>query len=812
MNEKSLAFSAMFISVALFLIIGFLMYYPIYVYYNGNNFIGDSTYRFFAKSSILTKAYTNKLLLFSVITGATLLYSYKRDKKGSKIYAFSLALFGILMLLASDLINLTNMVMSYFSMFLYIFGFIFSLIGITKIRKIYNYKDLSEEDPFNDENETFAQTTEKIETKYSVNIPYEFIFKKKINQGWINFVNLFRALLIIGTPGSGKSFALIEEIIEQFIAKAFTLLVYDFKFDTLSKIAYNYLIHYKEKYKNDEEKMKLMPQIYFISFDNMKKTHRCNPIDPYLMKNQSDASNAASTLLKNLNKEWIKKMDFFSRSALSFGSGLIWYLKNKSEEHGKNYCTLPHVIILSTVNLDYLLKIMLKDVEVKTLMIPFKDALEREANQQLAGQTASAQISLSSLANKEIFYVMSGNDFRLDLNNPEHPKILCLQNNPDRSEIYSAPLGLYINKILQVVNQKGKRPLGLILDELPTIFIMGLRKIIDTGRSNLVATVLGIQSLAQLITEYSKEQADVLFDNCANIFCGSAKGETASRLSKIFGKIHQKKVSKTISKQDVTSNESTVMQELLPESKIASMSTGHFAGIVADEFQNKIEQKLCYGLVKPNMESKKFQNKHDIPIINDFKNQDHDIILKNKLNDVIHLNLYNNLKDIDFDHLNYIDFYNDYALEFSKKYYNNEIDCNKFIAIIKEIKLYDNLAELKKLYSEAIEENIIKFINFLVEESIINTNMDKILTSNFIQILKDVEELVKIEYYNVTGEYPEHRIFDENKINDNMTEVLSKEEELTAAFMNAPDDELEFDVNEIEDDEDELPPYRQINN
>ena len=177
---------------------------------------------------------------------------------------------------------------------------------------------------------------------------------------------------------------------------------------------------------------------------------------------------------------------------------------------------------------------MLGDIEVRNLMIPFKDALEREAGQQLSGQTASAQISLSMLATKEIFYVMTGNDFQLDINNPKKPLIVCIQNNPDRSEIYAAPIGLYINKILQVVNKPGCRPLGLILDELPTVFIMGLRKIIDTGRSHFIATVAGVQSITQLIADYGKDLADVIFDNCSNVFSGAAKGGNGSQNQRNF--------------------------------------------------------------------------------------------------------------------------------------------------------------------------------------------------------------------------------------------------------------------------------------
>ncbi|ASV32356.1 MULTISPECIES: type IV secretory system conjugative DNA transfer family protein [Flavobacteriaceae] len=786
MNDKNLAFSAMLLSVAVFTLIGFMAYYPILQYQQWDSKLSEIGYHFLLRFEALQRPLHSRGLLLMCILGAVMLYNPR--KREGKSFLTGLLYFGlgVLLLLLTGYLAPANLGLFWCSAVLYILGFIFAVSGAVHLFQVMDYGNEAEDDPFNDKNETFRQTEKLVDTPYSVNIPYEYRHKGKLRKGWINFVNLFRALLIIGTPGSGKSFALIEEIIEQFIEKGFTLLIYDFKFDTLSKIAYNYWMRKKERLmaaKSDE--LIELPEFYTLSFDDIEKSHRCNPIDPYLMRNQTDAADAATIIMKNLNKDWIKRSDFFSKSAISFVSGLIWYLKKKSEETGKNICTLPHVITLSTVNIEYLLTIMMREVEVRSLMIPFKDAMERQAGQQLAGQTASAQISLSMLANKEIYYIMTGNDFRLDINNPKKPKIVCIQNNPDRSEIYAAPIGLYINKILQVVNKPGGRPLGLILDELPTVFIMGLRKIIDTGRSHYVATVLGIQSITQLIADYGRELAEVIFDNCSNVFSGAAKGETARRISDIFGRIHQEKKSKAVSNNDTTVNFSTILSELLPKSKITSMSTGHFGGIVADTFEHPIEQKLCFGLLRPNMASKKIQGKYEIPNHADFRSKNHSEFVKDRLKLMQTLDFHATIQKIDCNQLDYLGFYKYYIDAFAEKHYPNSIKRVQFIKLARELKLYDHLQALDGHINkkEGTEDTLKLFLATLVDRMFVNKEIERILDANFLKVIQDIDDLVTEEYEICTGKKPEFTVFDKAKTGDQIGESLEKEEEIAQNFM-----------------------------
>ena len=786
MNDSKMAYSVMLISTFLFLAIGFMDYYPLVIYHQWENPSTKFLYEFLIKFEPLRTKYQNKLLLLMAIVAAVMLYNPKKVSGKSYVKGLLYLVLGVGLLYFCDFMKTTSVQIYWMSTICYFLGFLFSLSGSVHLFQVLSFSNPAKDDPFNEKNESFLQMEEKIDTPHSVNIPYEYRYNGKIRNGWINFVNLFRALLIIGTPGSGKSFALIEEIIEQFINKSFTLLIYDFKFDTLSRIAYNYWLRKKEDLeKNNPELLHLIPEFYTVSFDDPEKSHRNNPINPYLMKSQIDVADAATIIMKNLNREWIKQNDFFSRSAISFVSGLIWYLKKKAEETGTNICTLPHVIILSTVNIEYLLDIILRDMEVRSLMIPFKDALEREASQQLSGQTASAQISLSMLTTKEIFYIMTGNDFQLDINSKSKPKIVCIQNNPDRSEVYSAPIGLIINKTLQVVNKPGGLPMGVILDELPTIFLMGLRKLIDTGRSHLIASVIGIQSISQLIVDYGKELADVLFDNCANVFSGAAKGETARRMSEIFGKIHQEKASKTMSKNDTTTNLSTQMMELMPKSKITSMSTGYFGGIVADTFENTIKQKLCYGLLKPNMASKKIQKKYDTPMVRDFKVANHDQLVHEQLVLLQDLNFYHILVKLDLQQNDYIAFYNTYLDSFSKE---NFVISNKrmqFVKIVRELKFFDHLNVLEDMIKKDhnATAKIKPFIEKLVDRMFIEKEIKRVLDENFINVLQDIDKLVKNEYYLCKGKYPEFTIFDPEKITDEIETTIDDNKEIAQNFM-----------------------------
>lgn len=441
------------------------------------------------------------------------------------------------------------------------------------------------EDVFNNENESFMQETRLMENEYSVNLPTKFWYAKKQHNGWINVVNPFRASIVLGTPGSGKSYAVVNNYIKQQIEKGFSLYCYDFKYPDLSIIVYNHL-------KNHQDAYKVIPKFYVINFDDPRGSHRCNPINPEFMTDISDAYESAYTIMLNLNKTWIQKQgDFFVESPIILLASIIWYLK--IYENGK-YCTFPHAIEFLCKRYEDIFPILTSYSELENYLSPFMDAWQGGAADQLMGQIASAKIPLSRMISPQLYWVMTGNDFSLDINNPSEPKILCVGNNPDRQNIYSAALGLYNSRIVKLINKKGQLKSSVIIDELPTIYFRGLDNLIATARSNKVAVCLGFQDFSQLNRDYGDKESKVVMNTVGNIFSGQVVGETAKTLSERFGKVLQKRQSMTINRNDKSTSISTQMDSLIPPSKISNLTQGMFVGAVSDNFDERIEQKIFH--------------------------------------------------------------------------------------------------------------------------------------------------------------------------------------------------------------------------
>ena len=444
------------------------------------------------------------------------------------------------------------------------------------------------DDVFNNENESFMQETRLLESEYSVNLPTRFYYKKRWNDGWINVVNPFRASIVLGTPGSGKSYAVVNNFIKQQIEKGFSMYCYDFKFPDLSTIAYNHLMNHPDGYK-------VQPKFYVINFDDPRRSHRCNPIHPDFMEDITDAYESAYTIMLNLNKSWVQKQgDFFVESPIVLFTAIIWFLK--LYENGK-YCTFPHAIELLNKRYEDVFTILTSYPELENYLSPFIDAWKGGASEQLMGQIASAKIPLSRLISPQLYWVMSGSDFTLDINNPKEPKVLCVGNNPDRISIYGAALGLYNSRIVKLINKKKQMKSCVIIDELPTIFFKGLDNLIATARSNKVAVVLGFQDFSQLKRDYGDKEAAVIMSTVGNVFSGQVVGETAKTLSERFGKILQKRESMSINRNDTSTSINTQLDSLIPASKISTLSQGIFVGAVADNFGEIIEQKIFHAQI-----------------------------------------------------------------------------------------------------------------------------------------------------------------------------------------------------------------------
>ena len=501
-------------------------------------------------------------------------------------------------------------------------GYILLLMSGVWISRMFKHNLM--EDVFNVANESFMQETRLMENEYSVNLPTKFVYQGKEWDGWINVVNPFRATIVLGTPGSGKSYAVVNNYIKQTIAKGFATYIYDYKFDDLSVIAYNELLKNIDKYK-------VKPSFYVINFDDPRRSHRCNPINPKFMVDISDAYESAYTIMLNLNKTWIQKQgDFFVESPIILLAAIIWYLRIYKD--GK-YCTFPHTIEFLNKPYADIFTILTSYPSLENYLSPFMDAWKGGAQDQLQGQIASAKIPLSRMISPQLYWVMTGDDFTLDLNNPNEPKILCVGNNPDRQNIYSAALGLYNSRIVKLVNKKGQLKSSIIIDELPTIYFRGIDNLIATARSNKVAVCLGFQDYSQLARDYGDKEAKVIQNTVGNIFSGQVVGETAKNLSERFGKILQQRQSVSINRQDTSTSINTQLDFLIPASKISNLSQGTFVGSVADNFGEEIDQKIFHSRIivdsaKVSAETKAYKK---IPIVNEFKDENGNDIMQEQI-------------------------------------------------------------------------------------------------------------------------------------------------------------------------------------
>ncbi|WP_416988981.1 conjugal transfer protein MobC [Alistipes dispar] len=571
-----------------------------------NAVVDDILRRFQAETGLFSHAVTTKLCALVLLAVGCYGTKSVRDNKVSGRRIALAAAAGALLFFGCDLARIVpgDLRLRFWGYVLTLAGGYLLLLaaGVWIGRRIGKP---SVDDPFNEENESFMQETRLLENEYSVNLPTRFCYNGQSRTGWINVVNPFRATAVLGTPGSGKSYAVINSYIRQHIEKGFAMYIYDFKFDDLSTIAYNHLLRHLDKYE-------VKPRFCIINFDDPRRSNRCNPLDARFMTDISDAFESSYVILLNLNKTWAQKEgDFFSDSAIVLLAAIIWYLKIYD---GGRYCTFPHAIELLCQPYEKVFPVLASYPELENYLSPFMDAWQSNAQDQLQGQVASAKIPLTRIISPQLYWVMTGSDFTLDINNPEAPKILCIGNNPDRQNIYSAALGLYNSRIVRLINRKGRLKSSVIIDELPTIYFRGLDNLIATARSNKVSVCLGFQDFSQLERDYGDKEAKVIINTVGNIFSGQVVGDTARTLSERFGKIVQRRESYSVSTESVTTSTNTQLDTLIPPSKISTLTQGVFVGAVADNIDQPIEQKIFHARIEIDSGRLKAETASYVPI------------------------------------------------------------------------------------------------------------------------------------------------------------------------------------------------------
>ena len=463
-------------------------------------------------------------------------------------------------------------------------GFTATVVGASLLWK-HLRPGVRETDPQSD---TFLQCGRKLENRYSVNIPTRYCHGGRMRDGWINVVNPFRGTLVLGTPGSGKSYSVYGPFIEQMIGKGYTMFVYDYKYPDLTRTVYDELCENIGQYP-------VRPHFYTIDFQHPEYSNRCNPMHARYILDPADSAEVAEIIMLNICPGKEQKNDFFDMSAKNYLDSAINYL---SRYEGGRYCTFAHLVEFVCRDYKDVMRILAADPVLEVKMAPFISAMEGGAQDQLQGQIASATIPLAKFASPELYWVLTGDDFTMDINDPSDPKIVCVGNDPKRQAIYGTTLALYTSRLCKTVNEKGKLHSAVLLDELPTIFVKGLDNLIATARSNKVAVVLGAQDRSQLVRDYGQKESDVIFNTVGNIFAGQVNGDTASKLSKSFGKEFRDRRSQSYGSDSESETLSRQLEDRLPVSVIETLSQGVFCGKVQDDFGMKNDYKFFHAEIQ----------------------------------------------------------------------------------------------------------------------------------------------------------------------------------------------------------------------
>jgi len=457
---------------------------------------------------------------------------------------------------------------------------------------------------FGQGNEGFPQETRLIKGEFSLHLPAQYKLQGVAISSWVNFINPRRGILIVGSPGSGKSRFIIEPLIRQVIEQGQALFVYDFKFPALTRQVYGHFLANRGKYP-------ATAGFYCIQFNDLSRSHRCNVLEPTTLRSLSDALGVARTLLLSMNKTWVQRQgDFFVDSPINFLAALIWFLRKYDRG---NYCTLPHAIELAQMPYEKLFPLLKTQHEIATLVQPFAEAWQNKTFEMLDSQISSARIPLARLATPDMYYILSGNDLSLQINDAAAPKVLCLGGSPANREALGPVLSLYIDRLNQLCNESDRRPCAIVCDEFATVRAYSMATTIGTGRAHYITPIIAVQDLSQLRTLYTKDEADLFLNISGNLLCGQVSGETARWVSERFPRIQREKESVIYGEQGTSVSTTLQWEPTATQSTIAGLSSGEFVGVLADDPDKQMELKFFHGhLVREDADG---ERRVELPVV-----------------------------------------------------------------------------------------------------------------------------------------------------------------------------------------------------
>jgi hypothetical protein len=577
------------ISVVLLLVHLYYFEYRLFEHWGWTGAAGDYVLGKIAGTGLFFHPNRSKLIALSFVALSTLSSRGRKNEKISPIGVWAWVLCGLMFYFVSgplllqvpgaDFVTLGVVYLA-----LTAAGFLMVVRGSARLSRLLQLP-WSRDDRFGTRVRGFPQEERRLQSEFGLYLKSRYMYQGKQRESVINLINPRRGILIMGSPGSGKSWLIIEPLMRQLIEKGYAMFVYDFKFDSLSKLAWRYFQANRSRYS-------ISAGFYCINFSDLSRSNRCNVLHWWTLDWLSDALGASRAILLSLNKDWIHRQgEFFVESPINFVAALIWYLRQYEDAR---FCTLPHVIELAQVPYDQLFAILKTQPEIRSLINPFIEAYEHKTMEMVDGQIASARVPLGRLASPDLYYILTGNDFSLRINGGAGSAIFCLGGDPSRQEALAPVLSLFIDRLCRLINQRSGNPCALVCDEFATVRAYSMTSTIATARSNNIIPILAVQDLSQLRTQYSREEADLFMNISGNLLCGQVGGETAKWVSERFPKILQEKTSVSNNSADTSVTTSIQWEETVTPATIATLSSGEFVGVVADDPDKEIELKAFH--------------------------------------------------------------------------------------------------------------------------------------------------------------------------------------------------------------------------
>ena len=605
------------ISVILLLLHCYFYCYYAFEHWRLTTTISDRLLQHISETGLFRRPALSKTLALAFLLFALPAVSGRKSEKITYRSFGTILLSGLLLYFGSDLLllddgsgyDLLSIAIVYMS--LTGVGFILVLTGLGRLSRILPSM-LRKKDPFGRDQAGFPQEQRLRRADFSLHLRASYTYKEKTKTSWVNLLNPRRGVLILGGPGSGKTWLIVEPLIRQLMEKGLSLFVFDYKYDDLSSLTYHFFQQYKDKYPASAA-------FYSINFTDLSRSHRCNLIEPGTLTWLSDALGASRTILLSLNKNWVHKQgEFFVESPINFLGALIWFLR---KYRNGALCTLAHAIELSQAPYEKLFAVLTREPEIETLINPFAQAYHDGNMELLGSQVASAKIPLGRLASPDIYWVVTGNDFSLEINDPAAPKIFCLGGDPVRQEALAPVLSLYIDRLNKLVNRKGRHPCALVCEEFATVRAASMLTTIATARSNNIIPIIVMQDLSQARILYSRDEADLLLNISGNLLCGQVGGETARLVSERFPKILRDRTSISTNSSDTSISHTQQWELSVTPATIASLSSGEFLGIIADNPGQVQEYKAFHAKLDQEQAIKDRSTLASLPVIHNISDE-----------------------------------------------------------------------------------------------------------------------------------------------------------------------------------------------